>query len=114
MLKYALSTILASVIACSLSDLSQAMIPGNAIFVLRAATAAVAQPEPIRWFYEPAVGCNLRIPCPFPSWYLGRGRYYARYRGRWADGAERRTDSYRPCPASVEFPNGRHACLGVP
>lgn len=20
---------------------------------------------------------------------------------------------YRPCPASVEFPNGRHACLGM-
>jgi hypothetical protein len=22
--------------------------------------------------------------------------------------------AYRPCPASVEFPNGRNACLGCP
>ena len=26
----------------------------------------------------------------------------------------RETYTYRPCPAEVEFPNGRHACLGVP
>ena len=29
-----------------------------------------------------------------PNWYKEPGRY-------------------RPCPASVEFPNGRHACLGM-
>jgi hypothetical protein len=109
--KYALLATLATIIACSLPFPSQAM-PFSAIGVIRSATRDVARPETIRWSNEPrAVSCNLRIPCP---WYRGG---YARYRGHWPDGEMRSTaqrNSYRPCPASVEFPNGHQACLGLP
>jgi hypothetical protein len=112
--KYAPLRTLATIIACSLSFPSQAM-PISANGVIRSATPDVARPEMTRWSYEPrAVSCNLRIPCP---WYLGGGRHYARYRRHWPDGEMRSTaqrNSYRPCPASVEFPNGHQACLGLP
>jgi hypothetical protein len=113
-LKYALLATLATIIALSLPFSSQA-IPFSTTGVIRSAIPDVARPKIIRWPYEPrAVSCNLRIPCP---WYLGGGRHYARYRGHWPDGEMRSTgqrNSYRPCPASVEFANGHQACLGLP
>jgi hypothetical protein len=114
-LKYALSATFAIVIAGSLSGPSLAMIPGGAVGMLGAAAADVTQPETVTWYNgHPAVSCNLRIPCP---WYPRRGRHYARYRGHSPYGETRSTaqrDSYHPCPSSVEFPNGRRACLGLP
>jgi hypothetical protein len=114
--KYVLLAASTGLIFCPLP--THAWVAGNAVRALGAAAMDLARPEPIGWFYgRPDVSCNLRIPCPFPGQFLHRGRHYARYRGDWVNGGPYSTtlrNSYRPCPADVMFPNGRHACLGLP
>jgi hypothetical protein len=63
----------------------------------------------VRWISERrAVSCNLRIPCPYGKFYASDRRHslFGRHRS-----TQVRRDSYRPCPASVEFPDGRQTCL---
>jgi hypothetical protein len=106
--KYALFAALTSILSCWVFDRTNAITLSDGVSAWRTATNGVTQLEQVRWLNgQPIVSCNLRIPCPFSHHHLGR-----HYGPHGQSGlAEPRRDSYRPCPASVEFPNGRHACL---
>jgi hypothetical protein len=112
--KYAL---LAAAITCCASDPTHAMMSGASLSRYSVAFAAPAQRELVRWRSErPAIGCNLRIPCPFSGLSGERRRPHLTYPRQGFDGEalSASREPYKPCPASVAFPNGRLACLGLP
>jgi hypothetical protein len=104
-LKYAF---LIGAVTCCGSHSTNAMMPGDALS--RLAFAEPARHQLVGWHFERrAISCNLRIPCPFS----GR-RFHASYRRQGYEELSASREPYRPCPASVAFPNGRLACLGLP
>jgi hypothetical protein len=109
--KYAL---LAAAITCCGTHPTHAMMSGDALSSLNLAFAEPVPRELVRWRNErPAVSCNLRIPCPFFGPSGQRRHLHLSYRGSDREISTFR-EAYRPCPASVAFPNGRLACLGLP
>jgi hypothetical protein len=81
------------------------------------AFAEAPRRELVRWRNESlAFSCNLRIPCPFSELSVQRRRPHLTYptRGFAGEPLSASQERYKPCPASVAFPNGRLACLGLP
>ena len=114
MVKFAL---MAGAIACCASDPAKAVMAGDAHLGLGLAFAETARSELVRWNIErTAASCNLRVPCPLFGLSVQRRRFHFSYRRQAADeqGLSATREPYKPCPASVAFPNGRLACLGLP
>jgi hypothetical protein len=94
-----------------------ALIAGAMACCASLAFAETTRSELVRWNIErSAVSCNLRIPCPLFGLSVQRRRFHFSYRRQAADeqGLSATREPYKPCPASVAFPNGRLACLGLP
>jgi hypothetical protein len=112
--KYAL---LAAAITCCGSHPTNAMMWGDRLSKFSLTIAEPARHELVRWYSErPAVSCNIRIPCPFSGPFGQRHRLHLSYRRQGSEGEEFSVSqgAYKPCPASVAFPNGRLVCLGSP
>jgi hypothetical protein len=106
--------LLAGAIACCASDSAKAVMADSHLR-LGLAFAETARSELVRWNIErPVASCNLRIPCPLSGLPGQRRRFHLSYRGQAVDELSATREPYKPCPASVAFPNGRLACLGLP
>jgi hypothetical protein len=109
--------LLAAAITCCASHPSDAMMLGESLSGYSVAFAEPARRDLVRWRNAwPAVSCNLRIPCPFSELSGQRRRAYLTFPPQGFDGEalSASREPYKPCPASVAFPNGRLACLGLP
>jgi hypothetical protein len=72
-----------------------AIIPGLVVALFSVASAEATRPAPAS--SRPAASdATSEAMRRHPNWFTEEGM------------------RYKPCPCSVVFPNGRHACLGLP